>query len=662
MKAHLPWALFLCTLFLAIGIYGQNDTRTARTKIDSIEALLPKCNDSLKIWHLKELARLAYRDKNPNAMEGYLDALLQLAKKIKTERALADAYHSFSDLYLDLGRFKEALPYGQKMLLAAQKANYPKRISQAYNHMGIGHGFLGEFPEARSMYLKAAEVNEQYGFVFDKGFGYNNIGRLSNDLGMYDKAMEYFEKVRETSEELQVTKERQQLLGLSWYGKARVYFNMGQYEKAIATFNSTIGELDKYYVRSMEYTRIQCASRIAQSHLALGQLDTAEAIIHSVLQDNSYPRGKIIDSELLNALAEIHFRNDKLDRAETVAEQALAQAREMDFKEIIAKSSETLANIQIKKGNNDAALKNLKLSQIYQDSLFNEAEIKAFARMEIEFDTQQKEQEIMGLQQERTIQKLWFTILAIILVIVGILAVAFWYLSELRETKNKRINEQREIIQHALEEKEVLLLEKDDLLKDKDLLMNEIHHRAKNNLLMLESLLTMQTSQITDEKTASVIQKNKSRLEAIRLLHQQLFYTQGTTTIEIIDYLDSLIERLRPLHPDHCISFSKGTECIHLTVDQAVALGLITNEILTNAFKYAFATLKNGTVRIKASLEKNIFTLQISDNGTGMPLKNLKDTVRHSGLYLVNGLARQIRAKMGFTVKNGTTFTLSLSL
>lgn len=198
-------------------------------------------------------------------------------------------------------------------------------------------------------------------------------------------------------------------------------------------------------------------------------------------------------------------------------------------------------------------------------------------------------------------------------------------------------------------------------LQERALLLKEIHHRVKNNLQVVSSLLDLQSGTIPDEKTKTMVKESQSRVKSMALIHQLLYETDTFTTIDFSIYLRQLMDSLSSAFakPGKNIEYSLDTDKIFLDIDTAVALGLITNELATNAYKYAFSNRSEGNISIHfKNTPDHFISLTIQDNGKGFPESFNLENTQTLGLKLVKLLARQIRADLKYKVNHGTEFKL----
>jgi len=201
-------------------------------------------------------------------------------------------------------------------------------------------------------------------------------------------------------------------------------------------------------------------------------------------------------------------------------------------------------------------------------------------------------------------------------------------------------------------------------LKESELLLKEIHHRVKNNLQIVSSLLNLQSGSISDEYTKTVVKEGQSRVKSIALIHQLLYQTEMITSVYFSDYLEQLMASLHNTfkNPGKNIMYFVHAEKLKLDIDTAVPLGLITNELATNAYKYAFADKNEGRIEIDfRQTEDKHFILIVKDNGKGFPDEINIEEIQTLGLKLVKILARQIKADLDYKTRNGTEFKLTFS-
>lgn len=207
--------------------------------------------------------------------------------------------------------------------------------------------------------------------------------------------------------------------------------------------------------------------------------------------------------------------------------------------------------------------------------------------------------------------------------------------------RNKKIAEQNAIIGKALNEK--------------DLLLREIHHRVKNNLQLISSLLTLQGRSIDDKAAIQAINEGKSRVRSMALIHQDLYNKENLTSIGVKEYLEKLTKELFATYriDDDLISLDLDIDQIELDVDTLVPLGLIINELITNSLKYAFPDNRRGQMLVAIKKSDNKLLLRVSDDGIGFNIENVRSN--SFGATLISALTDQLDGTIKVDSINGTT-------
>ncbi len=211
-----------------------------------------------------------------------------------------------------------------------------------------------------------------------------------------------------------------------------------------------------------------------------------------------------------------------------------------------------------------------------------------------------------------------------------------------------------------------MLLQRDELSKKSgslSVMMKELHHRVKNNLQIVSSLLNLQSMRLTDEGAISAVQESKQRVQAMSLIHQRLYKTSDITRINMKEYIKELADFLATSYgygPDN-FTLQLDTKEEWVDIDKALPLGLILNELLTNAFKYAFAGIARPALHITFTHAEGNFTLVVKDNGKGIKPGEWDDKTNTSfGRQLIKALCSQLRAKERLEVLNGTSFIFTI--
>lgn len=194
--------------------------------------------------------------------------------------------------------------------------------------------------------------------------------------------------------------------------------------------------------------------------------------------------------------------------------------------------------------------------------------------------------------------------------------------------------------------------------EEKNVMIKEIHHRVKNNLQIISSLINLQTDEVTDPKTIEILNTTRSRIFALSLIHQKLFTGKSIGTVNFKEYLNDLIDSQKRIYYD--IESSITGDEADLNLDVATPMSLIVSELTTNSFKHAFKKIQSPRIDITVARQSaDSYELKIRDNGIGLP-EDMKINHPHSlGLEIINSLIDQIDASIQHTsTKTGTEFII----
>ncbi|MCE3277877.1 MAG: histidine kinase [Bacteroidetes bacterium] len=188
---------------------------------------------------------------------------------------------------------------------------------------------------------------------------------------------------------------------------------------------------------------------------------------------------------------------------------------------------------------------------------------------------------------------------------------------------------------------------------DKDVLLSEIHHRVKNNLAVISGLMELESLYIKDAAAVDILKDGTRRIKAIGLLHEKLYNGEDYEKIELVEFVNDLIEYFNMIFPDlaHKIKFDLNIDPVKLKVREALPLSLILNELITNSLKYAFKQNTNGIISLSIKEDNGLLKICIKDNGSGFIVNNdQKDA--SLGINLIYSLSEQLGSKAELTSDN----------
>lgn len=314
-------------------------------------------------------------------------------------------------------------------------------------------------------------------------------------------------------------------------------------------------------------------------------------------------------------------------------------------------------------GNLSSALQYFQKYKLLDDSIFNEAKSKQINELMIKYESEKKDNNISSLEKDRDLQRILLSkekqtrnwiggVSVLLLIITGLLI----YNPRLKQQTNRRLRTQQKEIQSQN-------LSLHHLVEEKDWLVREIHHRVKNNFHTVVGLLGTHAAYLQNDEAVAAIVESQQRIQAMSLIHQKLYQTEGMSSVEISGYIHELVDYLKfSFDVKNRIQFKLQLEQMELSLDQAIPIGLILNEAITNAIKYAFPQNTNGAITILlTAAEENDehILLEVIDDGIGLPTAINLDDGRTMGMHLMKGLAKDIDAEFNVTSSSGTKISVS---
>ncbi len=299
---------------------------------------------------------------------------------------------------------------------------------------------------------------------------------------------------------------------------------------------------------------------------------------------------------------------------------------------------EALGNAYAGAGNFKSAFQSFQTYDSLKNKLFTAESDERVALLQTEFNAAQQEVKINQQQAEISNQQNTQLLITVIAGFLGLLIIMLLINYRSNRKKNQLLHKQN---------------------KEKEFLLKEIHHRVKNNLGVVSSLLALQSEQIEDEGVKDAMLESQNRVNSMSMIHQKLYQGTNLASIEMKDYFANLgMHVLDSFGMETQVNMKVEMELLELDVDTAIPLGLIVNELITNALKYAFPEGREGVILILITKKASIIELVLEDNGLGFdPDKPALGT--GFGTQLINLLVMQLDGTISFDSVNGTTATLS---
>lgn len=683
---------FILLFFLLLSAFSV----FSQSKIDSLKTVVHGTEKDSNIAYAYMLLGIEYATRDVDSSAQFYDLATQLCTennwfllhgKVLTNQAYDAHYISNSESCLVL--MDSAIHF-------CEKSESASLILIAYYNKGFFLSEYGSIEEAIESYLIALSYREKANNPTYTSYALNNLGYLYRELGAYDKAIEAIIETIKLKESI-----NEATLGYSYSILAKNYESINESQQAIDQFKSAL----KIYLAQNDSGRIGvCYRNIAQNLLKLKAKDSAAIYLQKAFKlfrtleyDNQLALTFLAQSELeeMNGdnskqelaidsaefvlpkegfdaiLADIYFKKSKLlferksnKRGLSDAVKNAHQARSIWLKsqslEKLVLTSEVLSNLYESLGKGDSALYYSRVFTTLKDSLLAAEKMATVRRLNVEFQTEKRMAKIATLNEENALkeerlkaaveleraQQIVIIVLAVGLLLLAILIYVIWRIFNANKKAHNELKEQSSIIEKQNTEREYLL--------------KEIHHRVKNNLQIISSLLDMQLKGLEDQKLRDTLIESRSRVASMALIHQLLYEGNSQARVNLKPYTEQLTSYISQ-------SFGKDNRAkLKLNIDDdlttnietAIPFGLIVTELMTNAYKYAFINTENNLIDIGVTVIGESYALSFSDNGIGLPEGLDVMKTKSLGLRLVKNLTQQLKGKLTYTRLEGTTFKI----
>ena len=585
--------------------------------------------------------------------ERIADEMIRMATPSGDHQRLAEAYKIKGFARIMEQKIPEALDMYALSITHAKKANDGHTLAHVTSLIAGMYQDKGDFDKMIRYYLESLQIAERYhdeemtAFISNCiGEAYSDAGRpISFTLPFYQKAMK-----------IEVGLENWQYVGMICSNIAKDYMLAGKKAEAEKSAAQAIDYINKKNDRLYVYATV--ATDIGEVYAGIGKYAEAEKYLLEgfTILDSLKTKDNLLIP--LAALAKLYVKKNELPKAEAAANRLLQLAVAYRTKPFLRDGYKVLSDIARQRNQPALALEYYSEYTKWKDSVFNDNKEKTIANIEARVKLQQKELEVKYETQQRTrentdlrqfILDLRYKTIGIVIVAVLLLVMGagLIVLNRSQGKKNKELEKQKQIIEKQS-------IEKDTLIK-------EINHRVKNNLQVISSLLNLQANSLTDAGAIEALRDSHKRVKAISLIHQKLFGFEEIASIPLDEYIKALFADLKMMYAAKhvllvCITEPEG---LYLDIESAVPVGLILNELITNALKYAYRERESGTLFIDFTEKENSYLLSIRDNGVGLPEGFDPERSSSLGFRIIKELSRQLRGEFHFETDKGAIFTIN---
>jgi two-component sensor histidine kinase len=524
----------------------------------------------------------------------YNEAILLFEAQKDTVHAVTASYN-LAIIYKDKGLYDNALEISFNNLAKLERQKPDRALASSYNTIGTVYSRIQDYQKAYEYYRKALQIRLSLKYEQGIGQSYNNLGELFGLMGQYDSAIANLEKARSIRQKINDTR------GLG---------------RTLSMVGNTLLQWNKPREAKERLTQALAINRSSDDNLA------ATSTLNSLAAVNIALKEFALADENLSAA------NDLIEKTHTRAD--------------LQKNLQLRADLYRGTGDKTKLITTLERLQVVKDSILNSEKIENLLTLEIQYETEKKEQEIVVLQQQRLIDQgkleqnrtlIAFLILAVAMTIV--IAVLIFRLYRLTQ-KGKRTAE---------------------------LNTKELHHRTTNNLQMLISFFTVQGSAVSDLKAAEVLKSTEGRVNAMVLIHKKLYKNEQSTSLDLKNYVSELIEYLVFAYGfDQRLKTDLVVDSINIVADKAIAVGLILNELISNSLKYGYGGQSEPLLKLHIRNKAETLWILLRDNGTTPFSFHNSEGNSSFGLRMVRSLVRERNGTIESNYDKGTEYQITIPI
>lgn len=616
-------------------------------RYDSTEKNKNTIKDSIKVNLLNKIAHEQMVFDIEEALRIQKEAN-QLSTKINYPLGLIKGYNNLAKIFLDKSDFYQSINSANSALkINNQKISLPdfylSNLIKGQNYL-----FLNNFPESSKYLTVALKVAEQLNDPIKKAKVYNNIGiiynkqrRVAEELKNYNKALLSIKNTQ--------SKAAAKLRNVIYSNIGLIYIEQKQYDKALAIFQKCL-EFEK---KSHNKANLAMSARsLSKVYFSKKEYKKAIEYAENALTIFKEIGNKSGEADMYREIGAIYLATNQNNSALEYTQKGLKISTQIGELESIKFCYENLAKIHSQLKNYPEAYKSHVLFKKMSDSMFNSEVNNKVTQIQMTYEFEKKQKQLQLLQKEKDeklqikAKKQQNLLIAIVLTLLFLSVITIGIYSNLKAYKKQKliVEQQKEQIQKSLTEKETLL--------------REIHHRVKNNLQIISSLLNMQSEDIEDPKVLLSIQEGQSRVQAMSLIHQNLYQSENIDKVSIENYFKELTNYLSAMYLGNSSTIKVEIETANILFDfdTAIPLGLIVNELVSNAYKHAFIKQKEGIILIKITTENQLdYRLIVSNDGEPLPADFDIHKSKSLGIKLVTILSKQLRGSFSHLIDEKQT-------
>lgn len=625
-------------LNLLLGILSIHDVHKPNeglTYKDEALEIARKCNSKIGIARVNDkIGRIYWRVGKFDSAYVYHFAALHTYENVGDKYARDYVLIELGQDYLNDTKFDKAGIYLLKALKLSQEGGDKRNMARCYNILTALYENQGNFVEASKAAYADLKINEEIGDKKGIAYALSSVAENFQAFGNNAEAIKYFRH----SLQLSVEVGDQLLQTYNYRSIGDIYVSTANLIKAEDSYKAGLkvaeGMENAWIVSHILYRGIGNVYRLMEQYdKALYYFLIAARELKSIASNH-------VLASVYSEIGTVYTRLNKFDVARKYFDSSDVLCKKLNTGLPLGDYYNGLQLLDSATGNWKNAYEDYKKYVIIRDSTFNKETLRKMVMSQMQYEVDKKETIARAEQEKKDLESkaglrrqrnLLYGAMAILTIVILFSVTIFRQRNRIAAEKKRS----------------------DKLVTDKELLLREIHHRVKNNLETVSSLLALQSAQIDDPGTREAMREGQNRVHSIGIVHQKLYQGEDLGSIEMRDYFMNLGESiLNSFGAGGRVNIEFPMEKLNLDIDAAVPIGLIVNELLTNTLKYAFPRNQQGSVVVK--LEKRtggMLHLEVSDNGIG------KAGVTQGtgfGEQLVSLLIRQLNGSMKEENRNGT--------
>lgn len=578
------------------------------------------------------------------------------------------ALREIGETYLYEGKLDIAEVTLLNVLNRYKSIGYPN-LHYTYNALSSVGTLKGDYEKGLRYAILCIESMHKTGDTVSAAAFYSDLGRIYDETGNHRKAIEWQQK--------SLVKWRQEKLpNFALFNTAGFLAKELIAQKKPTEALRLIENLVREIPTNTFIQKACVAQNLAYCYDALHKPRLAEQYYKETLA--WYAKNGLDFEASQQAEQDIglfYFNQKDFPKAADHLQKALSFSPQKNSLSTIKDIHLLLFKVDSAQGNYMEAIRHFRRHKALNDSLFNETKSRQITSLQIKYDTRQKEQDIVLLRKQSKLQQIELAhekatrngIIVSAVLLAGLLGVSYnryrlkQRSNQLLQARQREIDQKNNSLEQVLGEKESLLVEKEWMLK-------EIHHRVKNNLQVITSLLNAQSDSLHDSTALTAIKESQNRVQAMALIHQKLYQSDTLDQVNMAEFIEELVDYLKEsFSPPASIQIVLDVAPLPLGVNLATPIGLIINEALTNSLKYAFpekdgSPACSGTIRIVLRpVTEDRCQLVITDDGVGMPTGLNPANSDTLGLTMIRGLSQQIGGTLQICQDDGVQIQLEFS-